>query len=441
MNKEIVITILLDACKYDYKKHFQFEKYGDNLKYISKVDEPFGFESGRPALWAGINPETSNICTIFGYKKNSPLIKLSFLQKIAQDIKKRTLHKYPYLNLIIDQVFVKFFIKLIVPTQMRRGYIPTKNPIKNFIYLLNQRRGYTSFFDIPSHLLKYFWFYEDKIPTTMGYIKPTLFDVLRNKEMRYLYLQTPEKNFGVESKNQMDELYKTIEKINEQKYGFVCMTIGTLDGLGHSYGPNDPRIKDAVEKIDKVIYDMWNSLREEYEKVTIIAHGDHGMVEITNTVDIWKKLQSLSVKMEEDYIVFLDSPMARLWFFNKKAEKEVREMLAKLDCGRILTEKDHEKYRIRFKNNKYGDLIWLANPGTLIFPNFFGWYKPVKGMHGYAPECEDNKGLFTVITNKELKFKNRKNTKMIDMLPTICDMLDLPIPESNEGESIIEKQN
>lgn len=440
MNKEIVVTILLDACKYDYKKYFKFEKYEDNLKYISKIDEPFGFESGRPAMWAGINPETSNICTMFGYKRNSPLKKLSFLQRITQDIKKRTVHKHPYLNVVIDQVFMKFFIKLIVPTQMRRGYIQTKNPIKNFVYFLNPRRGYTSVFDVPYYLLKYFWFYEDKIPTTEGYIKPTLFDVLRNKGMKYLYLQTPTKNFGVEKNAQINEIYTTIKKTKEQKYDFVCMTIGTLDGLGHAYGPNDPIIKDAVEKIDEVIYNMWNSLREEYAKVTIIAHGDHGMVEITNTVNIWEKLQSLSVKLEKDYLVFLDSPTARFWFFNKKAEMEIREMLEKLDCGKILTEEDYEKYKIRFKDNRYVDLIWLANPGTLIFPNFFGWYKPVKGMHGYAPECEDNKGLFMIVTNRELKFKKRKNIKMINMLPTICDIMNLSIPKSCEGESIVENE-
>lgn len=440
MNKEIVITILLDACKYDYKKYFRFEKYSGNLIYISKVDEPFGFESGRPAMWAGINPETSNVCTLFGYMKNSPLKKLSFLQRIAQCIKKRTLLKYPYLNIIIDQVFVKFFIKLIANTQMRRGYIPTNNLIKNFIYLLNPRRGYTSFFDIPHNLLKYFWFYEDKIPTTKDYIKPTLFDAFRDNKKKYLYLQTPIKNFGVEQVNQIDEIDQIIKKINSEKYDLVCMTIGILDELGHHYGPNDSRIKDAVEKIDKVIYDMWNSLREEYEKVTIIAHGDHGMVEITNTINIWKKLQSLSVKMEKDYLVFLDSPMARFWFFNEKAKREVTKMLKKLDCGRILIEKDSEKYRIRFKDNRYWDLIWLANPGTLIFPNFLGWYNPVKGMHGYAPECEDNKGLFVVITNKNLEFKTRENLKMIDMFPTICDIMNLPIPKSCEGESIIKNE-
>jgi predicted AlkP superfamily pyrophosphatase or phosphodiesterase len=248
----------------------------------------------------------------------------------------------------------------------------------------------------------------------------------------------PVNGFDIGNKMQMNEMYKNIKRIKNENYNFACLTITTLDALGHAYGPDSKIIKDAVEKIDTIIYNIWLLLLEDYEKVTIIAHGDHGMVEIARTVNMWEKLQNLSVRTEKDYVVFLDSPMARFWFFNEGAEKEIRKLLEKLDCGRILTEEDYEKYRIRFKDNKYGDLIWLANPGTLIFPNFFGWYNPVKGMHGYAPECDGNKGLFTIITNKELKFKETNDIKMIDMLPVISDIMQVAIPEECEGVSIVE---
>jgi hypothetical protein len=42
-------------------------------------------------------------------------------------------------------------------------------------------------------------------------------------------------------------------------------------------------------------------------------------------------------------------------------------------------------------------LIFLADPGVLILPNFFQRHgAPIKGMHGYHPDCPDNQGLFFV---------------------------------------------
>jgi hypothetical protein len=57
-------------------------------------------------------------------------------------------------------------------------------------------------------------------------------------------------------------------------------------------------------------------------------------------------------------------------------------------------------------------------------------------MHGYVPECEDNMGLLAVITNRDIKFKNNQNFNMVDIFPTICEIMNLPVP-LGAGESMI----
>ncbi|MFN3528140.1 MAG: alkaline phosphatase family protein, partial [Candidatus Altarchaeaceae archaeon] len=232
---------------------------------------------------------------------------------------------------------------------------------------------------------------------------------------------------------------KITKIINGKNLDFIFLHVNISDIFGHIYGPNSKELKALHKYEDFFVRNIYTQLKSKYDVVNLIISSDHGMVEVTKHIDLWGELQNLPVRLKKDYIVFLDSPMARFWFFNEKAKNEIIKMLKKLDCGRILTEKDYEKYRIRFKDNRYGDLIWLANPGTLIFPNFFGWYKPVKGMHGYAPECEDNKGVFIIITDKDIKFEKRENLKMIDVFPTLCDIMNLPIPETCEGKSIVIK--
>jgi len=409
--KEITCYILLDGFKIDYIKDTKFIN-GIKKNYVSSIEETFGFQSFRPAAFAGINPETSNICHIWLYSPNtSPYRNFKFLLNIFNKIKSEKVNHF------IHKLFSYFFYIL--------GRI-TKN------YSLQL---YTPI-DIPFNLLAYFDISEKKTVIEKNYTNfQTLFDLLIEQNKKFLYLGYPIKVFSIKDTDK--NIREDILKGNDTD--FVFLHVNVSDVFGHFYGPNSNELKELHKYEDLFVKNVYSYLKSKYDIVNLIIGGDHGMVEVTNYINLWEKLQNLSVKLEKDYIVFLDSPMARFWFFNEKAEKEIRNMLEKLDCGRILTEKDYEKYKIRFKDNRYGDLIWLANPGTLIFPNFFGWYNPVKGMHGYAPECENNKGAFMIITDKNIEFEKRENLKMVDVFPTLCDIMNLPVPKTCEGKSIVKK--
>ncbi len=409
--KEITCYILLDGFKVDYIKD---TKFMNEIKkdYFSKIEEPFGFQSFRPAVFAGINPEQSNICHIWLYSPDTtPYRKFKLPLKIMNKIKSKRIN-----------VFLrKLFLLLHVPGKfMNRNHsLSLYNPI-----------------GIPFNLLPYLDISEKKTVISENYIKfQTLFDILKECNKKFLYLGYPINVFGIKDTNKrIGYILKDAKDLD-----FIFLHANISDIFGHVYGPNSKELKELHMSEDLFVKKVYSYLKSKYDVVNLIIGGDHGMVEVIGTINLWEKLQNLSVKLEKDYLVFLDSPMARFWFFNKKAEMEIREILEKLDCGRILTEEDYEKYKIRFEDNRYGDLIWLANPGTLIFPNFFGWYKLNKGMHGYAPECEDNKGAFMIITDKNLEFEKRENLKMIDVFPTICDIMDLPIPKTCEGKSIVKK--
>ncbi|OQX22592.1 MAG: hypothetical protein BWK75_00360 [Candidatus Altiarchaeales archaeon A3] len=416
--KEVTCYVLLDAFKEEYIKHTIFMKDIEK-KYISKIEEEFGFASYRPAAFAGVYPETSNICTMWCY---SP--KTSIYKRFKTFLK------------IMDKIDSKHF----------RNFGG-----KSFsgLQILSKKIGITKFcpvqwynpIDIPFNLLPYLDISEKITETKQGYISTnTLFDLLRSQNKRFIYVGGSVDGFFL-SHNYKKNIKKAVNKIKNENPDFIYFHAGDSDVLGHAYGPGGEETNRIHKYEDKFVEDIYKFLKDKYEIVNLIVGGDHGMVEVTHTINMWEKLQNLSVKLEKDYLVFLDSPMARFWFFNKKAEKKIREMLEELGCGRILTDEDYEKYRIRFKDNRYGDLIWLANPGTLIFPNFFGWNKPVKGMHGYAPECEDNKGVFMIISNKNIEFEKRENLKMVDIFPTLCDMMNLSIPKSCEGKSILLKND
>ncbi len=416
--KEVTCYILLDAFKEEYMEHTLFIK---NVKkrYQSKIEEEFGFESQLPAMFSGVYPETSNICTMWLYSPNT------------------SIYKY-FKNFLgfIDNTYSMKFRNLV-------------RKLFGWVCLLSQKTKITKHYPlvrydpiyIPFNLLPYFDISGKITEIRQGYLNniKTLFDIINKENKKFLYAGGTVDGFFL-SHNYKKSIKKAINIITTGKDpDFILFWVGDSDAFGHTYGPTSEETNNVHKLEDMFVKDIYNFLKSRYEVVNLIIASDHGMVKVTNTINIWEKLRNLSVKLEKDYLVFLDSPMARFWFFNEKAKREIKEMLEKLNCGKILTKEDYEKYSIRFADNRYGDLIWLANPGTLIFPNFFGWNKPVKGMHGYAPECEDNKGVFMIITNKNINFEKRENLKMVDVFPTLCDIMDLPIPKTCEGKSIVIK--
>ena len=134
---------------------------------------------------------------------------------------------------------------------------------------------------------------------------------------------------------------------------------GDLDYLGHRYGTQSPQVTAAIKEIDKKISVM------DFDFI----FSDHGMIDITKTI---------AVPYSRD--CFIDSDMARYWG-SKKELDEIKNKLP-LMSGNIV------KW-----NTKYGELIFLAHTGVLLFPNF--WSKTiVKAMHGYDGKHPEMKAFY-----------------------------------------------
>src|SRR5439155_17824748 len=130
--------------------------------------------------------------------------------------------------------------------------------------------------------------------------------------------------------------------------------------------------------------------------------------------------------------------MARFWFKNNRIREKLIERLQQIPCGRFLTKEDLIKNRCNFPHDKYGNLIWVADPGTVIIPNFWNGTKPPKGMHGYLPIDDNCQGK--MIINSSLSIDSKiKKVRLVDIFPTLLDFMKLPIPPSSEGKSLLVK--
>ena len=99
--------------------------------------------------------------------------------------------------------------------------------------------------------------------------------------------------------------------------------------------------------------------------------------------------------MPQDYLAVYDSTMGRFWFFSDRACEQVVELLKSLPCGRILSDSELQQMGIFFPDRRYGEVIFLLEPGYLMTHSHFngqGW-RP-KGMHGYDPRDSYSDAIF-----------------------------------------------
>ncbi|MEK6897866.1 MAG: alkaline phosphatase family protein [Nanoarchaeota archaeon] len=155
-----------------------------------------------------------------------------------------------------------------------------------------------------------------------------------------------------------------VKKPFHKELNLKYITFHELDGIAHKYGTKSEEVKKEVQRLDKILSKMkWDMIM-----------SDHGMLDIKEFVSV-----------PETEKCFIDSTLARYW-----GKKPNRMPISKCKL-------------IKWKSKKYGDWIYLANPGVCFFPNYWQT-KECKAMHGYNPKIKDMKAFY--ILNKIGKKKN-----------------------------------
>ena len=219
---------------------------------------------------------------------------------------------------------------------------------------------------------------------------------------------------------------------------FAFWHISDLDTVGHRYGPNSSECNAAMRRVDAGLRDLFLHLKNLYDRIDWVIIGDHGMAEVRSTLNVQESLYEAGIRQGQGVLCFLDSTMARFWFFGERAKPLVTSVLEKLQGGRTLGQADLDRYHLNYPHNCFGDLFFLADPGVLISSNFYQGTEIVKGMHGYAPESpEQQSALIICSANATAPRWIEQPVDMRRVFPTVLRLLGLDNPPACRVGSII----
>jgi hypothetical protein len=243
-------------------------------------------------------------------------------------------------------------------------------------------KSYYDLYEIPAHLLHRFDIAQTGDPFRPdGLARETVFDWMRAQGIRYQLwdYRTPE-----------GENLRAATAALGAEHDVLFVYTAELDALMHRVGI----FHDSVGARLKTYADFLDGVRAAARihdvDLEIVLLSDHGMTDVTDTVDIWQAMERQGWRMGRDYTAFFDSTMARTWGGNAVADAVAHVLGAK---GRHLDAPQLRAFGCYFPGGEYGEDIFLANPGVLIVPSFMG-SRPIAAMHGYHPEDRYSRGVF-----------------------------------------------
>jgi hypothetical protein len=347
MKKVLPLFVFIDACGWEIIRDHPFAR--DVAPLRRPLRSVFGYSSACiPSILSGRWPaEHRNWCYFVHDPERSPFKKLKPFGWLPRWVTSR-------------RIFRRYLSKLM------RGVLGFK--------------GYFDLYNIPFSQIGRFDFTEKKSPLQPRGMNrgPNIFDYLVEQGINY--------HVSLPARGEAGNLADLQAQIATEEIDFAFLYWPDLDGLMHRVGNDAPEVPAKLERYEAQLAELMATARAHYDEVKLYVFSDHGMANCTRTLDLRRRLNALDVSSPKDYAVVYDSTMARFWFFNDRARREITASLAGVKEGRVLPDDELEELGTLFPDRYFGELIFLVEEGVLIVPSDMG-EKPLAAMHGYHPDA------------------------------------------------------
>jgi predicted AlkP superfamily pyrophosphatase or phosphodiesterase len=210
-----------------------------------------------------------------------------------------------------------------------------------------------------------------------------------------------------------ENLEAAMREVGKDDIRFAFIYLSELDGLLHALGTTHPKIGEKIQWYEKKIRELYEAAGGK-DQVMFHVFSDHGQADVHTTIDLMSTIDKLGFIFGKDYVAFYDSTIARFWFFNEQAEKSIRRLLHETPGGKVLVEQELEALGAYWPDGRFGELMFLVDPGIMIVPSHMG-KKPMAAMHGYLPADPSADGIF--LANVDL---DQKPGHLKDLFPLMA---------------------
>ena len=405
-----VLLILLDAFRWDYLSEggtpFLFEASRRGL-HVRQLTPSFGF-CERAEMLTGAPPERTGYFTAIGYDPDA-----SPLRGLARGLSSLEIVQDSW----VDRVFRRAL-------RVSLRFLGIRSPIYRIPFDLLGRVVFTE--DAREHRDPD-GLAVDSLVQSIDAVGGTI----------YWDSFTALGMFNGDDRDRIDRLMRA-----PTHHSLYLLYLGAIDAWGHTAGPGSEELRAGCAEVDGRLKMVAQHFLDLHPGGSVVIVGDHGMTSVDRIVNAEEEIRAWSQTHDfvvgRDFQYFLDSTLIRIWTHNRRCEALLPDLFGRtpLDWNGELRDVTGADLKGRSWASLYGDVIWSADPGCLVFPNFFQRDRPVAGMHGYPPDDESMFGMLTAV-GTGIPRRTVQRASLIDVCPTLCELLEVDTPKANEGRSLL----
>ncbi|XP_076610713.1 venom phosphodiesterase 1 [Chaetodon auriga] len=223
---------------------------------------------------------------------------------------------------------------------------------------------------------------------------------------------------------------------DDKRPDFYTLYLEEPDKSGHSYGPVSGGVIEALQRVDKIIGQLMNGLKQLglHRCVNIIILADHGMQEMSCNRKV--ALKNLVGNVDNYWVT--EGPFGRIRARNSTVVLDPAGLVANMTCKMPNQKvkpylKANLPKRLHFANsrriedvNVLVDTEWLFEryPGSLTFCS--------GGNHGYDNDAESMHAMFLSYGPKFHHKTEIEPFSAIELYNVMCDLLEID-PTDNNG--------
>ncbi|MGK0358095.1 MAG: putative AlkP superfamily pyrophosphatase or phosphodiesterase [Bradymonadia bacterium] len=202
------------------------------------------------------------------------------------------------------------------------------------------------------------------------------------------------------------------------------------DHAGHEHGPDSPEVTDCIIETDARLGQLRARLAKLPHAVTTIIVSDHGMTNTVGEINVYDPF--FESKHAVDIIA--SGPVAHL-FTAPEARAENEARARKIPHVTVYRRDTVPAWMGYSHPHRTGDLVLVAD---------YGWHfnarSKEKGMlpghHGHDPKLPEMGAIFRAWGHRIKPGSMATQPKAIDLVPTICELLEIDPPEGLDGKVI-----
>ena len=174
---------------------------------------------------------------------------------------------------------------------------------------------------------------------------------------------------------------------------FALIRAAELAPLLRRAGPRSEAVREKLRWYEARVRQLHEVAVQGGGAVRLYVGTDRGVTEVIRAVDIRSRVDAAGLTPVRDYFALYDATMARFWFADAAARHAVMGALADVTHGRWLADDQLRMEGVHFPDHRYGQAIFLLEPGIVIAPSYQEAEAPA-ATDGYHPDHSGSWGAF-----------------------------------------------